>query len=71
MVDDYDDDDEIMLSLTEDGRCPWCGLVIPIEDAERHLDGMDARRMACGHQDLTAIKDEQRAYERRWRGYVW
>lgn len=55
----------------KDGYCVACGELIPPEYQARHAAGLDTRRLACPHQDVDALKEERRAYERRWRGYVW
>jgi hypothetical protein len=49
-----------------DWACPACGLS-PATEAERtrHEQGIDDKHLECAHQDIDAIKAEQKGRERR------
>jgi hypothetical protein len=44
-----------------DWTCPACGYV-PVDEAERtrHEQGVDEKHLECAHQDIGAIKAEQK-----------
>jgi hypothetical protein len=55
-----------LASEDDDNRCPTCGVEIdsPAE-LERHLAGVDAKRLDCAHQDLDTIIERQRGPDSR------
>ena len=54
-----------------DYHCPVCDEQIPAADAQRHEDGIDARRLGCAHQDIGDIRQAQRVRGQNWASRVW
>lgn len=58
--------------LSEPWTCPACGFQPETEDEkERHEKGVDAKRLACAHQDIEAINALERPRHSTFNGQVW
>lgn len=52
-------------------QCPYCGEIISESRRELHADGLDARALACSHQDVEAIAERKRIYGEHWARMEW
>jgi hypothetical protein len=59
-------------TLADEWECPHCGL-IPVDagERERHEAGVDERHLVCPHQDIEAIKAQQRPARSTYNGMPW
>ncbi len=52
--------------------CPYCGMIpADARERERHEAGIDDKRLACGHQDIEAIKAQQTPTRSMYNGMPW
>jgi hypothetical protein len=54
----------------EGETCPYCGESIPAAELEDHENGLDAKRLACPHQDLDEIVEGQQRSD-DWASREW
>lgn len=57
--------------MSGEAVCPYCCELIPLDAVERHSAGIDARRLACPHQDISEIRESERPAPGDWGRRVW